>query len=161
MNRYSVRMAELKTVGPGSVLVTLGLGSCVVVAIHERRLKWGSLAHIMLPQKADGRRRKDEKLFKYADVAIPSAVRALEEQGGSRADMTAKIAGGSCMFDVKLEGFGDIGNRNVAAAREMLAALGIPLMAEDTGGCQGRSVEFRVETGDFLVRTIRGDERIL
>ena len=161
MERQAVGMAELKTAGPGEVLVTLGLGSCVVIAIYEAERKLGSLTHIMLPRKSSGRRREGENMNKYADIAIPAAILALEDMGAERATMTAKIAGGSCMFDLAGEGQGDIGRRNVEAVKNILKSCDMPLVGEDTGGNRGRSVEFWIDSGALLVRTIRGEERSL
>jgi chemotaxis protein CheD len=161
MERQAVGMAELKTAGPGEVLVTLGLGSCVVIAVYEAERKLGSLAHIMLPRKSSGRRREGENMNKYADIAIPAAIQALEDMGGERASMTAKIAGGSCMFDLAGEGQGDIGQRNVEAVKNILKSCDLPLIGEDTGGNRGRSVEFRIDSGALLVRTIRGEEHAI
>jgi len=161
MARHTVGIAQLKTAGPGECLVTLGLGSCVVVAIYDDKSKRGSLAHIMLPHEAFGRRREDENMLKYADVAIPASVRMLEEQGCSRSSMSAKIAGGSCMFDLSKDGHADIGQRNISASKEILASLEIPLVAVDTGGTRGRSVEFRIDTGELRVRTVYGPEKII
>jgi chemotaxis protein CheD len=161
MERQAVGMAELKTAGSGSVLVTLGLGSCVVIAIFEAERRMGSLTHIMLPRKSSGRRREGENMNKYADVAIPAAIEALEEMGGKRSSMTAKIAGGACMFDRAGEGRGAIGRRNVEAVKSILKSCDLPLVGEDTGGNRGRSVEFRIDSGVLLVRTIRGEERTI
>ena len=161
MSRVTVGIAEIKTAGWGDVLVTLGLGSCVVVAVYDCEAHLGSLAHIMLPDKACGRRRAGENMFKYADEAIPAAVRAIEKIGGKRSSMKAKLAGGSCMFDLGRDGRPDIGRRNVEAARSILERLKIPLVAEDTGGRRGRSVEFLPASGELLIRTIHGGERRL
>lgn len=161
MERQAVGMAELKTAGPGEALVTLGLGSCVVIAVYEAERKLGSLAHIMLPRKSSGRRREGENMNKYADIAIPAAIQALVDMGGDRTSMTARIAGGSCMFDLAGEGQGDIGRRNVEAVKSILKSCDVPLVGEDTGGNRGRSIEFRIDSGALLVRTIRGEGRTI
>ena len=98
---------------------------------------------------------------KYADIAIPAAIQALVDMGGGRTSMTAKIAGGSCMFDLAGEGQGDIGRRNVEAVKSILKSYDLPLVGEDTGGNRGRSIEFRIDSGALLVRTIRGEERTI
>lgn len=157
--RKTVGIAELKTASRGEVLVTLGLGSCVVVALYDGKTGIGALAHVMLPDKACGRRREGENMLKYADEAVPAAVRAVEKMGARRPSLRAKIAGGSRMFDLGKEDQPDIGLRNVEAVRKILADMGIPLTAEDTGGRRGRSVEFRTETGLLLIRTIHGGEK--
>lgn len=47
-----------------------------------------------------------------------------------------------------------IGHRNVIAAKEKLRQLGVPLVAEDTGGNYGRTIELDSATGILLVKTI-------
>jgi chemotaxis protein CheD len=161
MTRHTVGIAQLKTAEAGDVLVTLGLGSCVVIALYDGELKRGSLAHIMLPREASGRRREGENMLKYADIAIPASVRLLEKQGCKRSGMTAKIAGGARMFDLAKDGQADIGQRNIEAAEKVLASLDIPVIAGDTGGTRGRSVEFLVDTGELRVRTVYGPEKVI
>jgi len=155
-----VGIAELRTGGPGEVLVAVGLGSCVAVAIRDRSRLRGSLAHVMLPQQGDGRRRPDENMRKYADIAVPEAIRLLEYIGCRRADMEAKIAGGASIFDLgRGTECGDIGARNVEAVVRALADVGVPLLASDVGGREGRTVEFSVDTGELAVKTARGERR--
>lgn len=48
----------------------------------------------------------------------------------------------------------NIGERNVIATKEVLKKLGIPIVAEDTGGNYGRTIEFYSEDGRLLVKTI-------
>jgi chemotaxis protein CheD len=99
---------------------------------------------------------------KYADIAVPEAIRALEYIGCRRADMEAKIAGGASIFDLGrgVEG-GEIGRRNVEAVLRTLEEQGIPLLASDVGGREGRTVEFSIDTGDLAVKTVRGHRRTL
>jgi chemotaxis protein CheD len=162
LSRHAVGIADVRTGGPGEVLAAVGLGSCVAVAIRDRSRRRGSLAHIMLPQQSYGRRRPGENMCKYADVAVPEAVRALEHIGCRRSEMEAKIAGGANIFDLGrgVEGT-DIGSRNVEAVVRVLEEQGIPLVASDVGGREGRTVEFSIESGDLLVKTVRGAPRRL
>jgi len=162
LSRIAVGIADLRTGGPGDVLAAVGLGSCVAVAIRDRARLRGSLAHIMLPQQIDGLRRVGENMNKYADVAVPEAIRALEYIGCYRADMEAKIAGGASIFDLGrgAEG-GDIGRRNVEAVIRALEEQGIPLLCSDVGGREGRTVEFSIDTGEMTVKTVRGARKTL
>jgi chemotaxis protein CheD len=162
MRKIAVGIGELRTGSPGEVLAAVGLGSCVAVAIHDRARLRGSLAHIMLPQQSDGLRRSGENMHKYADVAVPEAIRALELIGCRRADLGAKIAGGASIFDLGrgAEG-GDIGTRNVEAVLRALEELGVPLLGSDVGGREGRTVEFLIDTGEFAVKTVRGTRRAI
>jgi chemotaxis protein CheD len=162
VTRLAVGIADVRVGGPGEVLAAIGLGSCVAVAIRDRARLRGSLAHIMLPQQTDGRRRAGENMRKYADVAVAEAIRTLEHIGCRRADMEAKIAGGARIFDLGRAGDGtDIGSRNVEAVVRALAGEGVPLLASDVGGREGRTVEFSIDTGELAVKTVRGERRVI
>ena len=159
--RLLVGIAELKTAGDGESLASLGLGSCVAVAIYDKKNHLGALAHVMLPCKDFGKRREGENMLKYADVAVPEALRLLEKMGSNRIFLEAKIAGGACMFDLFKESQSDVGSRNVTAVRKILEELKIPVVGADTGGSKGRSVELRTGSGEFYVRTVRGKEKLV
>lgn len=159
MSRKTVGIADLKMAGPGEILAAVGLGSCVAVAIRDMVRFRGSLAHIMLPQQSYGRRRPEENMHKYADIAIPAAIQGLELIGCRRVDMEAKIAGGAHMFNLGRSDQTDIGTRNVEAVIRMLSEEGIPILGSDVGGREGRTVEFWIDTGVLLVRTVRGAQR--
>lgn len=159
--KHLVGIAELKTVGDGESLACLGLGSCVAVAIYDKKNHIGALAHVMLPSQNFGKRREGENMLKYADVAVPEALRLLESLGSNRIFLEAKIAGGACMFELFKESQSDVGSRNVTAVRDMLNELKIPVVGADTGGSKGRSVELRTASGEFLVRTVRGKEKLV
>jgi chemotaxis protein CheD len=162
VSRIIVGIADLRTAGPGEVLAAVGLGSCVAVAIRDRSRLRGSLAHIMLPLQTDGNRRSGENMRKYADIAVPEAIRALEYIGCRRAELEAKIAGGASIFDIGrgAEG-GDIGRRNVETVIRLLAEQGVPLLASDVGGREGRTVEFSIDSGEMAIKTVRGERRTL
>jgi chemotaxis protein CheD len=161
MNRRTVGIADLKTAGPGDVLTIIGLGSCVCVALWDRVRQRGVLTHIALPDHALARRRADENMNKYADVAVPSAIRALEIIGCRRGDLEAKIAGGARMFDAGHGEQADIGARNVEAVVRLLGEAGIPVVAAEVGGTHGRTVELWADSGKLVVTSARDTERIL
>ena len=47
-----------------------------------------------------------------------------------------------------------VGERNVEAVKRKLNALGIRILAEDTGLNFGRTVEFYPESGDFVIKAV-------
>ena len=47
-----------------------------------------------------------------------------------------------------------VGKRNAAAAKEKLQEMKIPIVAEDTGGNYGRTVQIDLSTGVYKVKTI-------
>jgi chemotaxis protein CheD len=136
-------------------LKAYGLGSCVAVVLYDEEAGVGALAHVMLPN-GDESDSSDLKPGKFADTAIRAMLRRMVEEGASYTDVEAKIAGGSDMFE--FESFGDgVGRRNVAAAKEELEKLGVPLVAEDVGGSRGRTVIFDAETMDVTITTAEQD----
>jgi chemotaxis protein CheD len=151
-----VDMGEYKTADTITVLVSLGLGSCVGVAILDPITKKGGLAHIMLPTSADSISNDSakSKSCKFADIAIPAMIEELEKKQCFRRRMVAKIAGGAHMFANLPQTISmDIGKRNADAVREQLKMLGIPIIADETGGNLGRTIRFSLETGVLTIKT--------
>lgn len=148
-----VGMADLKVcVSPDSV-TTLGLGSCVGIALRDPITKIGGLAHIMLPDST--MIRNNSNIPKFADTGIEELVKQVTRKGANRSRLVAKIAGGAQMF-----GFGStsetvrVGERNVEAVKKKLKEMKIPILAEDTGKNFGRTVIFYPETGEFVIRAV-------
>jgi chemotaxis protein CheD len=152
-DKIRVGMADLQTGRHPCILTTLGLGSCVGVALYDPSRKVVGLAHIMLPSSTQARNKSN--IAKFADTAIAKLVNDMVNIGASKSSIVAKLAGGAQMFS-----FNDtpemlrIGSRNVTAAKEVLNFLGIPIIAEDTGGDYGRTVEINSENGKLLIKTI-------
>ncbi len=153
MNSVTVGMADLNVLKHPGVLVTLGLGSCVGIALYDRRTKVIGLAHIMLPYSYQAK--NNSNIAKFADTAIYKLVEEMEKLGAHRASIVAKLAGGAQMFAFESSNeLMRIGYRNAAAAREILEQLGIPVVAEDTGGNYGRTIELYSDTGKLRIKTI-------
>lgn len=72
MEQIKVGIADYKITEAPNSLITVGLGSCVGIALYNQQNKEGSLLHIMLP---DSTNFKDtSKWEKFADLAIPKVV---------------------------------------------------------------------------------------
>ena len=156
-----VGMADLKTCNSPDGLTTLGLGSCIGIAIRDPMTKIGGLAHIMLPDSKAMRAASTNKA-KFADTGIEELVRQMEAKGARKSRMVAKIAGGATMF--AFQGKADmvqVGLRNAEACVVKLKELGIPILARDTGENYGRTVIFYPETGDYVVRAVGKPEKTI
>ncbi|MCM1126701.1 MAG: chemotaxis protein CheD [Lachnospiraceae bacterium] len=155
-----VGMADWKTCSGEDAVTTLGLGSCVGIAVRDPVTGVGGLAHIMLPDSTEIR--NNENRPKFADTGIEDLVKAIVLKGGNRARLVAKIAGGAQMFS-----FGSkstmirVGERNVQASKKKLNELRIPLLAEDTGKTYGRTVVFYPKTGDFVIKAVGMPEKVI
>jgi chemotaxis protein CheD len=148
-----VGMADLKVCISPDTITTLGLGSCVGIAIRDPLTGIGGLAHVMLP---DSKQIKDNSnIPKFADTGIEELVRCVVQAGASKNRLVAKIAGGAQMFAFQNKSnLVRVGERNVEASKAKLKELGIPILAEDTGENFGRTVVFSPETGEFLIRAV-------
>jgi chemotaxis protein CheD len=100
---------------------------------------------------------------KFPETIVPlmlEEMRALA--GGVAGRLSAKIVGGASMFGQLAAGTGvNVGERNVVATREVLAAHKIPLVAEDTGLDYGRSVYFHLADGRVEVRSLKVGDRVI
>ena len=150
MATLTVGIADLKVGKGDDVLVTYALGSCVGICLYDPETKIAGLAHIMLPLSTEaGSIAQNGK--RYADTGITELVQEMTMKGASRTRLVAKIAGGARMFATQSAVF-NIGERNVAAVKKMLAAYRIRIIAEDTGLDFGRTVFFHGDTGIMEVR---------
>ena len=148
-----VGMADLKTGKAPDILTTLGLGSCIGIALWDPITKIGGLAHVMLPDST--KIRNNSNIAKFADTGIAELVRQMEAMGVPRKRLVAKIAGGARMFEVSgSTSVGNIGEKNALASKQKLQELGIPILAEDTGLNYGRTVELNCENGDYVIKAV-------
>jgi chemotaxis protein CheD len=148
-----VGMADLQSSLHPCVITTLGLGSCVGIALYDPIRKVVGLAHIMLPSSQQARNNSNKA--KFADTAIVKLIEDMVSIGAIKSRIIAKLAGGAQMFS-----FNDasemlrIGARNVVASKEILHQLKIPIISEDTGGNHGRTIEIHSEDGKLMIKTI-------
>lgn len=155
-----VGMADLKTCVSPDGVTTLGLGSCVGIALRDPVTKVGGLAHIMLPD-SKSIRNANQNIAKFADTGIEELVIQMEKLGAKRNRIVAKIAGGAAMFMANRSDVVQVGRRNVEATEAKLQQLNIPILAKDTGENYGRTVTFFPETGDFHIRAVGKSETII
>jgi chemotaxis protein CheD len=153
-----VRMGELAASAvAGDVLVSLGLGSCIGLALVDRRTGVSGLAHIVLPASGANAPRD---AFKFADLAVPELIARVVAAGGRRPMLEAALVGGASMFTVSSSSL-EVGQRNEAAVRDLLDAQRIPVIGSETGGTRGRTIRVYVAERRVTVREAGGDEAVL
>lgn len=152
-NEIKVGIADLNVAFSPYKLITVGLGSCVGIAIYDKAIGIGGLAHIMLPDSSQFNKITNE--IKFADLAIPILVENMIKKGATLKNMRAKIAGGASMFNFPDKSIVmDIGNRNGIAVKSALKSLCIPILSEDIGGNKGRTLIFDTTSGSLSIRTV-------
>ena len=147
-----VGISDYKVAQQPQTLITVGLGSCVGIALYDPKTKIGGLSHIMLP---DSSAFKDtNKVEKFADLAVPHMVSEINKLTNNN-PLIAKIAGGASMFQFSKDlPHGSIGDRNILAVEKVLQQLGIPLLAAHTGGNMGRTMSIDLATFTVTVRMV-------
>jgi len=148
-----VGMADMNLVKDPGALTTLGLGSCVGIALYDPGTKIAALAHCMLPEAAQIQ--NNTNAAKFVDTAVVQLVKDMERMGALRRRIVAKLAGGAQMFAFNSTNENmRIGDRNVDAATKVLKQMGIPILASDVHENYGRTVELFTADGSLVIKTI-------
>ncbi len=155
-----VKVADLRVGGEGDVLVTIGLGSCVAIMLHDPAAKIGGLAHILLPSKA--LTRMGDNPAKFPESAVPVLLDLMAAKGAHQRRVTARLAGGASMFaNLAPPGTIQMGERNLVATRQVLSGHNIPLVGEAVGGDYGRTVKLHAADGRVEVHSVAHGVQIL
>lgn len=155
-----VGMADLNTCSAPNAITTLGLGSCVGIALYDSTSKIAGLVHIMLPDST--KIRNNENFAKFADTGIDALISKMKGMGANSNRLTAKIAGGAQMFAFNSNNdMLRIGDRNVEASKNKLKELGIQILAEDTGLNYGRTIVFFPENGELHIKAVGKPLKVL
>ena len=155
-----VKVAECAVGRDEQTLITIGLGSCVAIALYDSVARVGGLAHTLLPDESMARDRSNPA--KFPSSAVTLLLAEMTRLGADATRVRAKLVGGASMFASLLpRGAINIGDRNVAAARQALERNKIRIVAEDVGSDHGRSVHFHLVDGRVEVRSLKKGNRVL
>jgi chemotaxis protein CheD len=156
MDAIKVGMAEYKVKESPALLTSIGLGSCIGLALYDAVNKIGALAHIMLPRQSEARNKANPA--KFADTVIDLMLAEMEARGSIKRHITAKVFGGANMFPhVQGNLLMNVGARNAVAVKEELVKRNIAIVAEDVGGHCGRTIVFDTRSGKVSVKTVSGE----
>ncbi|SIS37571.1 chemotaxis protein CheD [Salimicrobium flavidum] len=156
-----VGISDAKVARAPYILKTTGLGSCVGIVIYNPFSNVAGMAHIMLSESKMAKK-NDFNPMKYADTAIDYLFRTLVEEGMNKHGMKAIIVGGAQMFRFKTSSdLMRIGPRNTEAVKLEMKKRGVPVIAEETGGSNGRTIEFNIESYELTVKTVNAGEKVL
>jgi chemotaxis protein CheD len=155
-----VRVADLNVVAGEGTLLTVGLGSCVAIVLHDPVAKVGGMAHVLLPSPALSREQQNPA--KFPQTAVPKLLELMTASGASPRRVTARLAGGASMFaNLSPPGSIQMGERNVVACKQVLSQQNVPLVGEAVGGDFGRTVRLHVASGRMEVSSVAHGVEIL
>ncbi len=162
MDEYFVGMADLKVEKAPGKITTLGLGSCIGIAVYDPVTKVGGLAHVMLPSVKSAPAGAKANPAKFADSGVDELIKTLINKGASKSRMVAKIAGGAHMFNFKNSAdFMKIGENNYQAVVKGLKDHGIKIVAEDCGKDYGRTVTLDLDNGKYYIKAVGKDMKVI
>jgi Chemotaxis protein; stimulates methylation of MCP proteins len=151
-NIINIKIGEL-AVSKDKILSTI-VGSCVACCIFDEKSKVIGMAHIMLPNSNNSINNDNNLKAKYADTAVKNLIQELARYGADTNNLKAKIVGGASIFtNENDEDMFNIGRKNIDKVKELLKQYNIKIVAEDTGGRNGRSVTFDPSTLNVRVKS--------
>jgi chemotaxis protein CheD len=151
-SEHLVRMGEIVvSAAAGDVLACVGLGSCIGLALIDRRASVAGLAHIMLPAAPPN----TVPSGRHADFAVPALYEEVLAAGAQRHRLDAVLVGGAAMFSFGASGQ-EIGERNESAVRALVDELRLRVRAQATGGTKGRTMRVHVDDGRVIYKEAGG-----
>lgn len=156
--QYELRTGEYRLATGQGLLLTRGVGSCVVVCLWDGVGKIGGMAHIALGDSSYAAQEKWERPGLFADTALVVLLDCMLARGASRGRLSARLAGAGNMFAGRDQGFmGEVSQGVLDGVSGVLEKLGLPVQAQSVGGMHGRSVFFDVATGRIDIRLTNGE----
>lgn len=123
------------------------LGSCVSLVLWHRGERIGGMCHYMLPSRRHPGSRLDGR---YADEALHLLLERIRASGSQPQDYRISLFGGGNMFGELCQR--NIGQSNVRAGLELLAAHGLKCHERHAGGDGYRNLIFDVCSGHIALR---------
>jgi chemotaxis protein CheD len=155
----NVGIADLK-VGKSPEILRTTLGSCIGIVLYNPDKQVGAISHIMLAKDPTGKD-IDKNPMKYGESALPLLVKTMDEVGSPIGSFSARIFGGASMFKgINSNFLQNIGEQNILVVREFLQNNKIPLLVEDVGGHDGRTISLYLDDGRVLLKK-SGSEKYL
>lgn len=140
------------------VLISTILGSCISIALYDIELHLGGLNHFMLPSSSRTKEISFEEQGRYGDFAIELLLNDMFKKGSKKANLKAKIFGGSNVLNDGGYHQNRTGLNNISFALEYLTTENIPILANDMGGIFPRKIFYDPQTSKiFLKRIQRSD----
>jgi chemotaxis protein CheD len=130
-------------------VITTILGSCVSVCLWDTRARFGGMNHFMLPHLAGGALQSP----RFGNVAMKELLDRMVAFGARLPYLTARVFGGSCMFD-QMKSAQHLGQKNINLALDFLSLRGIDIVQTDVGGDRGRKLRFHTDEGEAWLNLI-------
>lgn len=161
-NEITLKVGEMVAMQGNFKIKSLGIGSCAIIVMHDKKNRIGAICHSMLPRPFDeepskGKGREDKGLIihdaKYIEPTIPKMFKLIKELGAEKKNIKVKIVGGAAMFKTFINNNVSVGSKNIDLSKKIIEEIGLHVDSEDTGGNHGRSIIFNNTNGILNVNT--------
>ncbi len=134
-------------------LIYTRLGSCVSACIWDPKLGIGGLNHFLLPERGSHNawQQLDSYSCRYGYWAMEQLINAIQQAGGERGRLKAKLFGGAKMYQGTVLA---IGESNIKFVRHYLETEAIEVLSEDLGGTWPRKILFHPNSGRVRVKRL-------
>jgi putative nucleotidyltransferase with HDIG domain len=150
-NIEHIAAGQLKAGKSKKDLYQAHLGTCVGLALYDKRSKVGGMIHLLLPEPPTYSSSLSPE--KYASTGVPELLKELIKLGASPSHIKASIAGGALVGPVSQQDINlDIGGRTTEIALTILKTAGIQTVKSETGGFFTCTLELNMATGDTQIR---------
>ena len=140
MDETSVKIMQCAIANKGQMKIDcIGVG--VGVIIHNRIKKVAAGLHVLVPHSTTP---APPNPVKFANLAIPHAIKLLEKEGVSP-PYSVSIAGGAAM-EGSVAGT-SMGSKIVDAIKNALSEANLSIAMDETGGSKIRSMSLDVQSG--------------
>ncbi|MCB0351992.1 MAG: chemotaxis protein CheD [Bdellovibrionales bacterium] len=143
---------------PSEMLIAANLGSCLGVAVFDRKAGVGGMVHCLLPlSKSDPEKAKENPCM-YVDTGVAHLLNQLLNLGASKERLEVCVAGGANIADTT--NVFEIGKKNFTILRKILWKNNLLIAAQDVGESVSRTITLDMETGEIKLRR-EGKESLL
>ena len=146
--RHSIIVGEY-FVSSQPVWISTVLGSCVATCLYDEVAGVGGMNHFMLPES----RNNLKACASFGIHAMEMLINEIMKCGGDRRRLKAKFFGGGAVVRSQAKAW-NIGEQNVAFAKQFFETEKIPVVASHVGGTCGMRVQFHAQTAKVLVRPL-------
>lgn len=138
------------------VLTAPNLGSCLGVAIYDKKSKRGAVIHCMLPLSKSNPDKAQSEPYLYVDTGLVMMLDQMLKNGSSKSDLVIVAAGCSNINDTN--NVFEIGKKNHTVFRKVMWKNNLLIKAEHVGQDLSRTFSLHMATGEVWVKT--GGEQI-
>ncbi|MBF0609973.1 MAG: chemotaxis protein CheD [Magnetococcales bacterium] len=152
-------------IGTRPAQVQTVLGSCVSVALFDRRQGIGAICHSRLASRACSQvicgMKVCRNLSDYVSCSLHFMLGYFDQHGSQRRELEVKLFGGANMFrQIQSEERAErgIGKQNVDTAMAIIRREKLHLVATDVGGVASRVITFNTASGEVFLKRGKGSE---